>query len=314
MIRPGDWGLAGLLFLFAWWAPLPLYLVALSCFALPHVIWEAVWIRRAAAGWLPRWWWGLLAAVLAIQAGGRLAVLTNRIDGEVARGVDLVTLALAVALVLAVPGLRDARRGWLAGLLAMVAAVLLAAAGVAGSPDPAMAALVALSVAHNFVPIGLERLAADDDEPWGCLRLLLLLPLVLLVAPTLPEPAFAAGLPIWWAPPEPGWLRDRLPAGGLNLFPALVLAQCLHYVAILRVLPRRLEPGWGRGGRWFGWRVPALTAAGAMTLGFAVAFPDARRLYGVAAGVHAWIEWPILLCLLAGVSGDTRGIARARFE
>ncbi len=55
------------------------------------------------------------------------------------------------------------------------------------------------------------------------------------------------------------------------------------------------------------WRGPALVAASAMTLGFIWSFPEARRLYGVVADVHAWIEWPILLCLLGGALGRQLG-------
>lgn len=41
--------MAGMLTLLALWLPQPLYLVALSCFGLPHVLWELRWVRNRTA-------------------------------------------------------------------------------------------------------------------------------------------------------------------------------------------------------------------------------------------------------------------------
>ncbi|OAN47437.1 hypothetical protein A6A04_20370 [Paramagnetospirillum marisnigri] len=293
--------------LLACWAPMPLYLVAIACFGLPHVIWEMTWIKRTAGDRLPRWWWGGLAAILSVQASARLAFAAGKIGHSVAGLADLLTLALAFAMVATLPGIRDGWRPTRTALVALAGAVALATIGVAGAPEAMAALLVALSVAHNFTPIGLERLGRPSGDPWSGLRWMMALPLLLLAVPQLPQPEVFGVLPAWF-PGELSWLKGQPVIASLNLFPALVLAQCLHYVAVLRILPRRFGAEWRRGG-WWG---PAMAAAAVMVMGFLWSFPDARRLYGVAAGVHAWIEWPILLCLIGGVLGDAQPSSACR--
>ncbi|WP_161539726.1 hypothetical protein [Paramagnetospirillum kuznetsovii] len=299
---PHDWGMAVGLAVLALWIPSPLYLVALACFGLPHVIWEMMWIRKVSANRLPRHWWVMLFAILAIQASGRALAASESLGAKAAVMTDLLTLALAVAMVVVLSG-----GGWRAGLArlaAVLGAVALASVGVLAPPETMVMVLITFSVAHNFTPLGLERLTAKPDETWSSLRWIMILPLVLLFLPALPQPDFLKSMQSW-PPMEFLWLRGEDALTGLNLFPALVLAQCLHYLAVLRILPRRLDGGWGPGR----WRNLAVIAGGLATMGFIWSFPDARRFYGVAAGVHAWVEWPILLCLLGGImqSGRTVG-------
>jgi len=91
-------------------------------------------------------------------------------------------------------------------------------------------------------------------------------------------------------PPEVGWLNSRLPFWCTGLAGALVLAQCLHYWAVLVKLPAQVKiwptPRW----RW-----AALALSGLMSVGFIWDFSAARGWYAVAAGAHAWLEWPLLL-------------------
>ncbi len=95
----------------------------------------------------------------------------------------------------------------------------------------------------------------------------------------------------WW---EDDW--------ALHAFSASVFAQCMHYVAVIGVLPRLIEPGdrpvlpWPSA-RHFGWAVAA--AGGALALCFAVDYGLARRVYAIAALVHAWLEIPILVLVVA---------------
>ncbi len=75
-----------------------------------------------------------------------------------------------------------------------------------------------------------------------------------------------------------------------HAFTGVVFAQCMHYAAVLHVLPRF------QGGVTtprFGVGVVVVTAA--LFLLFAGDFADGRRWYGVAAAVHAWVELPILM-------------------
>ena len=301
-ILPTDWAVAGLLAVAALWLPLPLYLVALSCFGLPHVLWELRWVRGRTVGALPRWWWGGLATVLAVQAGGRLATVLGELGGVVSGIFDLLCLAAALALVLTLPGMRRGGvRAIAARLIALAGAALLAWVGIDGRLETVVTMLIALSVAHNFTPIGLERLAARQGQPWSGLGFMMALPLVLLALPALPAPTIA-GVAGTWAPAEFQWLKGALGHSIPNLLPALVLAQCLHYLAILRILPR--WTGSVRSDR--GWWWPAIGISAVLTLGFLWSFPEARKVYGIVAGLHAWLEWPILLCLLGGVLGNER--------
>ncbi|MEO0602134.1 MAG: hypothetical protein AAF211_11905, partial [Myxococcota bacterium] len=78
-----------------------------------------------------------------------------------------------------------------------------------------------------------------------------------------------------------------------RLFTAIVVAQCLHYAAVLLVLPRLIpRPAKGRSLWWDGTVVVA--SAGLLGL-FGLDFVGARKLYGLASSVHAWIEVPVLL-------------------
>lgn len=273
-------------------APLPLYLLALVLFGLPHVLWELAWIRRHGARRFPAWWWLMLAAPLVLQALGRLAVWAGWLGSSGAVAVDLATLAAALVLVAALPG-----RGW--RHRATQAAAVLFAGGLClalrlDSLELALGLLVLLSLAHNFTPLGLAQLAPDLPEGVAKgLRVLCVLPLLVAVLPATgfatPE-TWNAGL-VPWLPPEVGWLAERWPGPGW--LSAVVLAQCLHYYAVLRIFPQcggpRLLPG-----RWLTLAVLATVLLAATYL---IDFRTARQLYGVAAGVHAWLEWPLLLCL-----------------
>jgi hypothetical protein len=286
-MKPLDWLLVAGLALLAWAAPLLLYLLALGIFGLPHVIWEMAWVRRTAGPRLPRLWWLALGAMLALQGGARLATLLGGLDPTLAPAADLLTLALALGLVLALPG-RGLRKA-----VALAAAAALAWVGIGAGAELTIPLLVALSVAHNFTPIGLVRLSGS---PARVMLLPFLLPLALLALP---------GASTWgpehWAPMEAAWLDRHLPLALPGLLPALVLAQCLHYLAVLRILPGRL-PGSLLQGRslWL-----AVAACLGLSLVFLLDFPQARRFYGVASGMHAWLEWPILLGLCGwGERGD----------
>ena len=98
----------------------------------------------------------------------------------------------------------------------------------------------------------------------------------------------------------------------VGVFSALVFAQCMHYAAVLGVLPR-IAPGGRTAAAAIGLsRVPTrlfvigvvfLTALG--LVGFLLDFPVARRWYGVVAAVHAWVEVPLLLLALAPGAGPS---------
>ncbi|MCE1184475.1 MAG: hypothetical protein LWW92_02555 [Rhodocyclales bacterium] len=284
-LRP--WGIPLLLAGLAWWQPLALYLVALACCGLPHVGWELAWLQQRGALRLPRGLGVGLGAALLLQMGGRLGFALGGLDALGAVAADLFSLLILLGLGLLLMRSHAARPALLA--LPLLAAALPLAALLSPDPQWAVGLVILLSVAHNFTPLGLAA-GLDSPDARRHVRRLFLLPLGLLLIPGTPS---ATPGPL--APAELGWLEHHwapLPAGA---FPALVLAQCLHYYAVLRLLPAGCA-GW-RGGSWQ-WVVLGLSAA--LGLGFVWDFSASRRLYAVASGLHAWLEWPVLLALLAG--------------
>jgi hypothetical protein len=304
----GPWDgvfIAGLA-LACWVAPGPVYLLALGAFGLPHVLWELGWIRQATRGWLGRGWWLTLGAILALQAIARLGSWAGWLDSSLALGMDLLTLGLALGLVATVrsPVAREGANGGMGELLtrglAGLVAVALVGAGIAGDVASMLWVLVVLAMAHNFTPLALVRLAPQRDrraERW--LLLAFALPLVMLAMPLAGVRPAMAQPQAWW-PVEALWVQSLWPGSVQAVFSALVLAQCLHYHAVLRVMPR-LGPVWTAPG----WRTLAILASALMAAAFALDFTGTRPLYAVAAGLHAWLEWPVLLCALTRATAAT---------
>ena len=100
------------------------------------------------------------------------------------------------------------------------------------------------------------------------------------------------------------WQDSRF---AVPFFSAVVYAQCMHYAAVLHVMPQ-LE-GQRRDGPLSGMR-PALFFGGLAVLavllfaGFTQDFSQARSVYGIAAALHAWVEVPLLLMALAPGAGE----------
>lgn len=277
-------------------APLPLYVVALALFGLPHVVWELQWIRHSHARALPRRVWAGMLLVLALQALARLGYWSGALAPSLAAAIDVLTLALLVAMAFAVVVRNPSPR---ARLVALLAAALGGGLLLAVAQGDIVGVLVLLAVAHNAMPALLVRreTSLGGMRARSLLAMLFLLPLLLLVLalalPGLgfPLPAVSGVLPY---PGEASWLMRELGAGAGLLLPALVLAQCLHYYCVLRLLPATLPAGTLAGA----WRWVAVGVTLLLALYFLVDFGMARALYAVAAGVHAWIEWPLALLLL----------------
>jgi hypothetical protein len=195
-------------------------------------------------------------------------------------------------------------------------AAALAAAMLLGATFAPFLTLLLLSVTHNLTPLGFlaERLRGAVRRNALVLGGLGFLALPLLIATGLPF-GWLAGLGL--VAPEASVFRA---AGGLaanlgayvpgfalgsdlalHAFSASVFAQCMHYVAVLAVLPR-LAPSRAPGLlRWPAPRRFALglaAAAGALLLVFALDYSVARQVYALAALLHAWAELPVLLLAL----------------
>lgn len=305
--RPLDVLLLSLLFPAAALMPLPLYLLALALFGLPHVLWELRWLQLAGQGIFSTRLVLALAGCLAVLVLGRTGVLLDLPWADHAPWLDTVALLLAVLVVL--PRVPRQRRP--------LALLLLAGLGVClmlRSLELLIALLMLLSVAHNLTPLALLRWRVPAGSPvHGQLLWLFCLPLLLLLMGGLG--VSQSLLPLSGTlPGEAVWLIDQGVAGHWlhGALSALVMLQCLHYLAVLRWLPRTLSvtPDGLHGVvstsplAWSGtalWRV-ALILSGMMTVCFAWDFQEGRMLYAVAAGVHAWLEWPLLLAYREPVS------------
>jgi hypothetical protein len=211
----------------------------------------------------------------------------------------IIELVFVTGLVLCVvPRLwSTARARWIGAALAAALAT-----GILLSP---IYTLLLLAVAHNFTPVGflVERAPTKQRPHTWALALLVFAGLPLCVASGLPQ--HMLGLAGWFAPNASilpvGVLGDHLgayfPSSMHEMawityaFSGVVMAQCLHYISVIVVLPRSIDTPplplrWGV----MGVTLLALTCAV-----FVWDFAQARALYGMASAIHAWIELPLLL-------------------
>lgn len=290
--------------------PLLTYTVSLAAFGLAHVLSELRYVDERFGPRLGRTVRWQMGGMLALVVGGRGATLGGLVGAETWRPIELGLVA-ALALT-SLPRLRAARPA--AALLALGAAAAL----VAGAVWAPIATLLVLAVAHNLTPVGFlaERLR-------GAERRRLLLGCAGLVAGAA---LIATGWPVRWLEHVGLWrpALSLLPGAGtldqhlgqyvprawhawpvaVPLFSAAVYLQCLHYGAVLHLLPR-LGGGGAAAETVVNWPARAvflgvIAAAGLLLFGgFVVSFTDARAVYSLAAAVHAWIEIPILLVALA---------------
>ncbi len=290
------------LLLLATLAPGPLYLISLALLGLPHVLWELAYLRSRYAGRWPAKWWVWVLVLLGVQLVLRTAAWTGYLSSEALQVADLlVLLALLTAVLLAPRGV-----GWGPRAGALMGALVLVVVLEAGQMT---AALLVLALAHNFTPVGLAWDLARDVPAHRRMAAhttaLFLLPLAVVAlgaAGWWPQPWTDTGLgalvvasPLTLLGNATSWHDDALPAA---LASAMVLAQCLHYHQVLQVLPAAQAQRTGQATLSSEAQLAAILASAALALYFAWSFSDARQLYAVAAGFHAWLEWPVLLLVL----------------
>lgn len=304
-------GFVALVTVLAALAPGPLYVCALAVFGLPHVIWELGFLRsRYFARW-PVGWWGVLMLALLTHAAMRALAWAGVVPPEAQQVLDLLALAALMLVVAAAPK----GAGWPVRLVALLTSGAVWAALEWGRIGDV---LLALALLHNFTPVAFGWDMAFDDPRYRAQArvagLVFMLPLGLI----------ALGAVGWWPAPLTGlglgWMDGQVPAlsgaAGSTLRAALlsaaVLAQCLHYYYVLKVLPRaeRQRSGYAPVPHWLCACTLLLTAG--LAIYFVQRFGGARQLYGVVAGFHAWLEWPLLL--LALCSRTLRAPARSDFS
>lgn len=285
--------------------PLPLYLFSLALFGLPHIIWEVGFLKsRYAHRWSLGLWLALLG-VLAIQAAYRIGAWMSSSMNEASGIIDILTLALLLLIVALAP----ARTGWLArivGLIGAVAFILVLDYGYI------LIALLILSILHNFTPLAMVWDLRREHQQFRSLAWLLsgffVLPILVAfsgVAHVLDFDIFRFYAPL---------LDSQFPRdwGGLyrnGILSAIVLSQCLHYYSVIYLLPHAEVARVGKPVISPTIRAFSILLVGVLVVYYMADYASARKLYAVASGAHAWVEWPILLMAFLSISQENRSIA-----
>ncbi len=287
-------------------APLLTYSLSLATFGLAHV---AVELRYVEARFRTRLSTHLVAG-LALLVGGVMVLRALRLADARA---PTLRLQAELALVALVSGSITWDLGLRAGLASATAVGVAAAIGLGAALAP-IPTLLVLAVLHNWTPVGFVAEAAPAHERprwlgWGLLAFVVLPALV--AAGPLQAVTDAWGLRDWTLLPTSSLAKHLgafLPRAwhtepwAPRLFSAVAFAQCMHYAAVLGVLPglaptERVGPltsiPWST--------YAALVVAGSLLLGagWLTDFGTTRSVYSIFASVHAWVELPVLILALA---------------
>jgi hypothetical protein len=240
---------------------------------------------------------------------------------ETLTSIELVLGMLLVVCVLP----RDPRRGVATSLVA-VALVAALGWGVAKAP---IDTLLVLALVHNLTPVGFlaDRLGDEDwrtrgRAPWLVAGGVCFVAVPVFLAAGGASLLGALGPFSTDADANAGatlglTLHDGVGAfvprffpsdRALDLFRAAAFLQCMHYVAVLLVMPR-LGSVPAPGPRSSAEAQPPphrdlafttlVASLGAVFLvAFALDFRQSKAAYGILAAVHAWIEFPALLLAL----------------
>ena len=271
--------------------PLATYTTTLAVLGLPHVLVELRYIQCRFGARVARSTAAAMGVLLLAVVGLRVARNLGAWTGDGRWELGLIGLLVLAVL----PALGWRWRG--AGL------VLAGTAGVFALFSPSHA-LLFLAVTHNLTPLGFlaEVLSGARRRRALLIGVTLFIGVPLLIATGAPFRLLA----LWgWTAPD----LSLLPTGPLashfaaylpstwrgepwagHAFTGVVFAQCMHYAAVLHVLPR-LQ----RGVRSMPMGAFVALATCGLLLLFVGDFSEGRRWYGVAAAVHAWVELPILL-------------------
>ena len=281
-------------------APIASFVLMISAFGLPHVLYELRYCDERFSERAPPVLLGVLGALVGTIALGRIANGMHWLSSDILVPIELglgATLALVAAY-----WMRERR--WLGALIGIAFAL--------GASFKPIETFVVWAWLHNLTPLGFVAEVTQGPERRRWLMMLsvpfFVLPALVatgifhdIAAVVLAMPELQ-NLSMFGAGDRP--LLSFLPPGSydLNLFSAAVVAQSMHYVAVIVLLPRLLKdktsrtlvawPGWGMFAA--GVSAVALVAFGI----YAVSYSDARAAYAVAAAIHAWIELPVLLLAL----------------
>lgn len=289
-------------------APLLTYTLTLSIFGGAHVLCELRFVEaRFAARIRSRIlagigvFLGLIVVIRLLRALNiwlDMASITAELIGVVGLAVlTLPTLARAGTVPLIIGGV----------LVSTVSAGLLFAP---------MLTILFLACLHNWTPLGFlaEGLPKPERQRGRWLAGVAFIGVPVLIATGLPGRLLGSAWQELTVLPT-GSLASNLgaylPAAvhhtdwAVPAFSAFVFAQCMHYAAVIGVLPRRAPGGEGAASVVGLSRIPRqpwligvvlLSAVG--FIGYTTDFRVARSWYAIIAAVHAWVEVPVLLLAL----------------
>ncbi|MBV6626517.1 MAG: hypothetical protein KI793_26860 [Rivularia sp. (in: Bacteria)] len=288
--------------------PLATYTLTLASFGLAHVLTE---LRYVNSRFHPRLSIDLqrrIVILLLIIVNLRILQLLGIVNSSISVPLELICVIGLVILVMPILKVKD----WKLAILGISICIILST-GVFWIPTLMM---LLLAVLHNLTPVGFiaERLGGRERKfaLFICLIVFAIIPSIIisgypynflfslnLVAPSA-DILQAGNLQLHLGAFVPQELHKS--AIAINAFSAAVFLQCMHYAVVLGVLPKWEKSKSNSFKAWNRQRVFEKVVIFLSTLifiYFAQSFTDARKLYSIAAAIHAWIEFPILLLALA---------------
>lgn len=288
--------------------PLATYTLTLASFGLAHVLTELRYVNYRFNQRLKSDLQRKIVILLLIIVNLRISELLGILNSSISVSLELVCVIGLVMLVIPILTVKN----WKLGILGILICIILSA-GVFWIPTLMM---LILAVLHNLTPIGFiaERLRGLQRKfaLFICLIVFVLIPSVIisgypynylssldLVAPSA-NILQAGNLQLHLSAFVPRELHKSFIA--IHAFSAAVFLQCMHYAVILGVLPN-----WERNkhsnllvfNRQNIFEKIVIFLSTLIFIYFAQSFTDARKLYSIAAAIHAWVEFPILLLSFA---------------
>lgn len=241
--------------------------------------------------------------------------MRNRIgivNSSISVPLELICVIGLVILVIPILNIKD----WKLAILGILICTILFA-GVFWIPTLMM---VLLAVLHNLTPIGFiaEKLRGLQRKfaLFICFIVFVLTPLIIisgypynflsslnLVVPSA-NILQTGNLQLHLSAFVPQQLHEN--AIATHAFSAAVFLQCMHYAVVLGILPnwernknQNFEINLLLWNRRSIFETVVIFLSTLIFIYFTQSFTDARKIYSIAAAVHAWVEFPILLLALA---------------
>lgn len=290
--------------------PLATYTLTLASFGLPHVFTELRYVESRFNQRLKIDLRRRIIIILLFIVNLRILNIFGVIHYLISVPLEL---SCVIALVIPVIPILN-QKDWKLGILGILICIILAT-GVFWIPT---LIIVLLAVLHNLTPVGFiaEKLRGRERKfaLITCLIVFLLIPSIIisgypynfLSSLNLVAPSFdilqAGNLQLHFATFIPQQLHNQPIAQ--HTFSAAVFLQSMHYAVVLSLLPnweRKLETNklilLGNHKNLF--KITAIFFSTWIFIYFTQSFTEARQIYSIAAAIHAWVEFPILLIALA---------------